>query len=87
MVLRSLSPASTRKKTMPDSSKFLAHIARVLDIPVEVFSPRRDGSDDRRATREEFSDLIAAFMKIEDQQARQRYLIHVQLTADQTQFR
>jgi hypothetical protein len=67
---------------MSDVPHILVQLAEALAVSVEAFTQVDGGSDERLATIEECNELLKAFRRIGDRQARRRCLSYVKASAE-----
>ena len=73
--------------SMTDQSTILVRLADALGVPVDAFLAAEDGSVDGGASLEETAELIDAFRRITDRQARRRCLNYVKLASERSELR
>ncbi|MBP28914.1 hypothetical protein [Methylobacterium sp.] len=69
---------------MTDPRRILARIADALGIPMATFAQLREVSDEQGTAWKECAELLEAFQRIGDRQARRRCLTYVKATADRS---
>jgi ribosomal 50S subunit-associated protein YjgA (DUF615 family) len=72
---------------MSDRSQIMPRLAEALGIPVKALTPGDTGSDEQVTFIEEITELVQAFQRIEDRQARRRCLSYIRATADRASHR
>lgn len=75
---------SVDRTIMSDVPRILIQLAEALAVPIEAFTQVDSGSDERVATIEECIDLLDAFRRIGDRQARRRCLSYVKASAERS---
>lgn len=75
------------RTSMADNPYILARLAEALNTPVETFTRPDDLTEERHANLQETAELLEAWDRITDRQARRRCLSYVKSEAQRSKSR